>query len=156
MRGKRWGRMFCVAVLAGQVFLTPGTGAHAASPEYSEEPALSGVAAAIQMAQEEIQDPFRVRPEMPESVSPSETSPKVADEKILLQGIGFGQGGAYAVIGGEVYSKGEEKKGIKMIEARRSEVDILVDGQPRTLFLLEANELSKAQERRLTPAGHRD
>lgn len=94
------------------------------------------VSKAVQWAQEEIQDPFRVRSEL--SVSDPGSQEVSAGEKILLQGVGSGPRGAYALINGEMYALGEEKKGIKLVEARRGEADIWMNGELLTLSLVTA------------------
>jgi hypothetical protein len=114
-------------------------------PEYSHA-ATPGVDAAVQTAQQEIRDPFAV-PAV--STDAPATSAIGSEVKIDLQGIGFGSKDedAYAVIGGDVFHVGEEKRGIKLLEVRRHEVDILTSGGRGTYPLFPGQELAKAKER---------
>ena len=52
---------------------------------------------------------------------------------VHFEGISIGPAGAAALINGIVYHKGEQKAGIKVIQIRKREVDILINGVPRTL-----------------------
>ncbi len=109
---------------------------------------------AIGMAQEEVRDPFAMTFNMPppevtasktqSTTTASSASPEIA---VTLQGIGFGSKDAYAVIGGEVFFEGDEKKGIKLLEIRKREVDILVSGGKVTVPLFPDQELQKAKDR---------
>ena len=107
-----------------------------------------GIDGALQMAQEEIRDPFAIAPETEAAViaSPvsSATRPEVA---VVLQGIGFGSKDAYAIIGDDIYYIGDELNGIKLLEVRRREVDILVNGARMTVPLFQSEEVEKARER---------
>ncbi len=110
--------------------------------------ATPGIDSAIQMAQEEIRDPFaKAQPpevETPEDTPVAEAAPEVNAE---LQGIGFGSKDAYAVIGGEVFYNGDQKNGIKLLEVRRREVDILMNGGKVTISLFPDEALKMARER---------
>ncbi len=103
----------------------------------------------------DVEDPFAQRFDPDEVPTPG---PKPADGAAAvavppLEGIGLGGTDAYAIIGGSVYYKGEEKNGIKLLEARRGEVDIFVNGAPMVLPLFPKEELKKANERREKKGG---
>jgi type II secretory pathway component PulC len=108
-----------------------------------------GIDGALQVAQEEIRDPFVIAPETEAAVTAaasvsSAARPEVA---VVLQGIGFGSKDAYAVIGEDIYYIGDELNGIKLLEVRRREVDILVNGGRMTVPLYQGEEVEKAKER---------
>jgi hypothetical protein len=108
----------------------------------------SGMDSALRAAQEEIRDPFAIAPETEAAVIADPSSVAARPEVLaILQGIGFGSKDAYAVIGGDVYYIGDEKNGIKLLEVRRREVDILANGGRITVPLFEGPELKKARER---------
>lgn len=117
----------------------------------ASEDATSGIDSAIQMAQQEVRDPFVTNlPQVAETAAniPGPDSQAAAPEiKTDLQGIGFGSKDAYAVMGGEVFYKGDEKMGIKLLEVRRREVDILVNGGKVTVPLFPDQNLQKAKDR---------
>ena len=138
-----------VMILAGSFFvILPQLSAdEAALPEYSDQSSGAEVDRALQVAQTEVQDPFQVKFELPDSEAPDGGAVPPGNAGVSLQGIGLGEKKAYAVINGEVYSTGEEKKGIKMIEARKREVDILVDGEFRTVPLPFSEGVPKEQGR---------
>lgn len=96
---------------------------------------------------EDLQDPFQGKevavPNTPEVL---ESGPEVA---ALLQGIGVGAEESFVILNEEVYYTGEEKNGIKLLEVRRGEADILVGGTPRTVRLLDEQEIKKATKRQL-------
>jgi hypothetical protein len=102
--------------------------------------------ASIQSAQQEVQNPFARRFAPPEVKvqEPEKAAPVVV---AVLQGIGLGGKDGYAVIGDSVYHEGEEKNGIKLLEVKRGEVDIIANGVVRTLPLFPDGELKKARER---------
>jgi hypothetical protein len=106
----------------------------------------------IQNAQQEVQNPFARRFAPPEVKvqEPGRAAPAVV---AVLQGIGLGGKDGYAVIGDLVYHVGEEKNGIKLLEVKRGEVDIFVNGAVRTLPLFPDGELKKAQERQERETG---
>ena len=106
---------------------------------------VPGMNTSIQNAQQQVQDPFarRFAPAPPKA----QEQVRAAEVVAVLQGIGLGAKGAYAVIGDSVYYKGEEKNGIKLLELRRGEVDIFVNGATATLPLFPGEELKKAQAR---------
>jgi hypothetical protein len=112
---------------------------------------ISGIDSSLQTAQEEIRDPFKIAAETEAAVATTaaaasaSTRPEIA---IVLQGIGFGsKNEGYAVIGDDIYYKGEEINGIKLLEVRRREVDILVNGGKMTVPLFRGTEVAKARER---------
>ena len=118
------------------------------APLASEE-ATPGIDSAVQMAQQEVRDPFDnpADIEAPQGGTGA-VSPQAAPEvKVELQGIGFGSQDAYAVIGGEIFYAGDEKLGIKLLEVRRREVDILVNGGKRTIPLFQNEDLQRAKDR---------
>ena len=99
---------------------------------------------AVQMAQQEIRDPFAMAPEeIPEVVPEAASQEVAAEKKVVLQGIGLGRKGSYAVMEGEVFIKGDEKSGIKLLEVRKGEVDIVVNGREVTLSLFGDKGLEK-------------
>ncbi|MFH1800188.1 MAG: hypothetical protein ABH891_05010 [Candidatus Omnitrophota bacterium] len=108
----------------------------------------SGIDGALQLAQGEIRDPFAIAPETEAAVIAgpvaSAARPEVA---VVLEGIGFGSKDAYAVIGGDIYYIGDELNGIKLLEVRRREVDILVNGGRITVPLFQGEEVEKARKR---------
>ena len=105
-----------------------------------------GIDNAVQKAQQEVRDPFAMAPEAPAPAS-EDVSPAVSEIKVELQGIGSGSNGDYAVIGDEIFYKGVEKKGIKLLEVRRGEVDILVNGGRITVPLFAEQDLRRAKDR---------
>ena len=116
----------------------------------ASEETIPGIDSAVQMAQEEVRDPFAMAPEVKApTMAPVTQVPAAAGSEIKmeLQGIGFGSQDAYAVIGGEVFYKGDEKKGIKLLEVRRREVDILMNGGRVTVPLFPDQDLQRAKDR---------
>jgi len=109
------------------------------------EETTTGIDSAIVAAQREVRDPFAA-PDFSNApvVSTPVAGPAIAAE---LQGIGVGSKEAYAVIGGEVFYKGDEKKGIKLLEVRKREVDIQVNGGNVTVSLFPEQDLKKARAR---------
>ncbi len=110
-------------------------------------PATAGIDSAVQMAQEEVRDPFGspIDQGVPADIAGDTVGAPTI--KVDLQGIGFGSKDAYAVIGGEIFLVGEEKSGVKLLEVRRHEVDILVNGGIVTSTLFPDAELKKSRER---------
>lgn len=103
---------------------------------------------AIQMAQEEVRDPFaKALPEELENLPVLEAPEALPAVNIELQGIGLGSKNAYAIIGGEIFFRGETKNGIKLIEVRKREVDILVNGGKITVPLFDEMDLQRAKAR---------
>jgi len=125
---------------------------------YAAEPSPGGPSSASsastasddEMSQEEVRDPFgmgkvlEAEPPPPPVEVAKEDVPQV---KVDLEGIGLGSKGAYAIIGGDVFYKGDTKNGIKLVEVRRQEVDILVNGGERTVSLFPGQDLQKARDR---------
>jgi hypothetical protein len=122
------------------------------APEASV-PATPGVDSAVQMAQEEVRDPFGSPFDQNTPVDMTSASVDAPVIAVDLQGIGFGSKDAYAVIGGEVFLVGDEKQGIKLLEVRRHEVDILVNGGMSTFSLYPGPELKNTMERELGKRG---
>jgi hypothetical protein len=122
----------------------------AASSQSAVSPAPSvatpEIDSALRAAQEEVRDPFAIAPETEAAVLTPPVS-AVPTVTVVLQGIGFGSKDAYAIMGGDVYYIGDEKNGIKLLEVRRREVDILVNGGQITLPLFPGEELKKAKDR---------
>ena len=118
-------------------------------PEAPER-AMPEIAGAVEMAQQEVRDPF-ASPSASEEASTttpnSVVEMRAPDIKVELQGIGFGSQNAYAVIGGEVFYEGDEKNGIKLLEVRRGEVDILMSGGKVTVPLFPGDDLQKSKDR---------
>ena len=110
----------------------------------TSEESTAGIDNAVQLAQQEVRDPFAVAPEAETPLAPGMVGPEIA---VTLQGMGFGSKEAYAVIGGEVVYEGDEKKGIKLLEVRRHEVDILLNGGKVTIPLFPDQDLKKAKDR---------
>jgi|GEM_PF-1936381 len=109
----------------------------------------SGIDGALQMAQGEVRDPFAIAAETEAAVTTAApvaaTRPEVV---VVLQGIGFGSDDdGYAIIGDDIYYIGDEINGIKLLEVRRREVDILVNGGKMTVPLFRGEEVEKARER---------
>ena len=149
-RIKRWFFGFLLVLLWPSVFMlgAPATVSSKNAVSSASEEAIPGVDNAVQMAQQEIRDPFAKAPVPEAETSRAVVAQAVAPEiKVELQGIGFGSKEAYAVIGGEVFYEGDEKKGIKLVEVRRREVDILVSGGKITVPLFPDQELQKARNR---------
>ncbi len=143
--------LFLVVLLpSGLLFCAEDSLRDVASPEetvpVATDETTSGIDSAVRMAQEEVRDPFEVAPETEAAVSApvAAAGPEI---KVELQGIGFGSKDAYAVIGGDVYYIGDEKNGIKLLEVRRREVDILANGGKMTVPLFPDQELKKAKDR---------
>lgn len=113
-------------------------------------PSPAGVDAAVQMAQQEIKDPFATQFNINDIIAAPAAAPAAS---VQLEGIGLGGSEAYAVLGGEIYHLGEEKKGIKLIEARRGEVDISMNGETKTLRFVPEEELQKSKARQQGPGG---
>ena len=121
-----------------------------AIPEVSEIPeeTTPEVDSAVQVAQQEIRDPFELpSADAMSAHSGSAADMRVPDIKTELQGIGFGGRDAYAVIGGEIFYEGDDKNGIKLLEVRRGEVDILINGGKVTVSLFPAEDLQKSKDR---------
>jgi hypothetical protein len=73
-----------------------------------------------------------------------------------LEGLSMGMRGSRAVINGTVYKAGEEKLGIKVLEVRKKEVDILINQAiQRTLSMLpgETRDVPYAPEGTITSPG---
>lgn len=155
-KGTRYALGFFLAVLWPAALL-PGAQENpsdALSSEKISSPAVRGanptVSEALQTAQGEVRDPFSmVLPPEPEAPSQEAApAPVLPPEiKVELQGIGLGSKDAYAVIGGEVFYQGDEKKGIKLLEVRRREVDIEVSGAKVTIPLFPEEDLQRAKDR---------
>jgi len=139
------GLVFCVEELPQDVAPPQDVASPQEVVATAPDDTTPGIDSAVRMAQEEVRDPFAVAPETEAAVSaPVVTGPEVT---VVLQGIGFGSKDAYAVIGGDVYYIGDEKNGIKLLEVRRREVDILVNGGKMTVPLFPDESLKKAKER---------
>jgi hypothetical protein len=115
--------------------------------EYSGETTPPGIDAAVQASQQEVRDPFEDKFSAAAPIRNAQETMSGPPVQVLLQGIGMGAKGSYAVIDGEVFYAGEEKKGIKIIEVRRREVDIVVGGEPRTVLLFPKEALEGTQGR---------
>lgn len=110
-----------------------------------------GVGRAVQMAQEEVRDPFQTELAPAEEVEAGAPKGPEAVTKVNLQGIGFGSQDAYAVLNDDIYYLDEEKKGIKLLAVRRREVDVFVNGGPQTLRLIDEAEIKKSLEGKRKP-----
>ena len=129
--------------VAPGVSVAPATSGKATPGESAPaEGATPGVDSAVVAAQQEVRDPFASGSNVAASVP--QAGPAITVE---LQGIGFGSKDAYAVIGGEVFFTGEEKNGIKLVEVRRGEADIIVNGEPMTCLLFSDQGLKNVRER---------
>lgn len=124
------------------------TGSEPRSSSVPMEP-ISGIDTAIQKAQEEVRDPFAITAETKAAVTaaPVSAGPAAPVVAVVLEGIGFGSKDAYALIGGDVYYVGDEMNGIKLVEVRRREVDVLVNGGLITVPLFPKEELQKVKDR---------
>ena len=72
-----------------------------------------------------------------------------------LEGLSIGARGSRAVINGEVYKEGEEKLGIKVLQVRKKEVDILINqAVKRTLSMLpgETRDIPMTPEESANPS----
>lgn len=134
----------CSAEAASQ-----GSPLQAVADSEFNETATPGVDTAVQVAQQEIRDPFDAPPAegAPVSTAPATGAPALPDIKVELQGVGYGNRDAYAIINGEVLYEGDDKNGIKLLEVRRGEVDILMGGGKVTVPLFPGDELQKSKER---------
>ena len=84
---------------------------------------------------EDVRDPFKPKV----SYGQPAAQPGAASQQTItanLEGISISSKGAFAVISGELYEKGEEKLGIKVVQIRKREVDILINGVFTTLSML--------------------
>jgi hypothetical protein len=144
-----WIRIFCLVWCLG---LSPSfslwaeapdaqtseTNTEAAKPEVSKE----------QSPQAEPTQPPAAPPEKPvrdvfqSELRPLETQTSASPDQPVeiqtnLEGLSMAARGSRAVINGEVYKEGEEKLGIKVLEIRKKEVDILINQSiQRTLSML--------------------
>jgi hypothetical protein len=128
---------------------SPDAAGSPASPQAVTEP-VSGIDTAIQKSQEEIRDPFAITAETKAAVTAAPADAAAAEAPVVavvLEGIGFGVKDAYALIGGDVYYLGDEKNGIKLVEVRRREVDVLVNGGMMTVPLFPKEDLEKMRDR---------
>ena len=112
------------------------------------EKATPDVDHAVQQAQREIRDPFETPYAETKVLQDTSTQPAGAETPVELQGIGLGSRDAYAVIGGEVFYLEDQKNGIKLLEVRRREVDVLVNEVKMTVPLFPDDDLKKAKERK--------
>lgn len=133
-------------VLAAEEPSTEAVSEESVATPVTEDTAY-GIDSAVRVAQEEVRDPFSYAPPAPETATAVATGPAGPEIKVELQGIGFGSKDAYAVIGGEVFYKGDDKNGIKLLEVRRREVDVLVNGGQLTVPLFPTQELQNAKDR---------
>lgn len=111
---------------------TAATETAVASPNLAEE--------------KDLRDPFQT--DLPaQEVGPAPIG--VVGVDVLLQGIARGADSFYAILNGEVYYEGEEREGIKLLEVRKGEADILINGNIRTLKMLPEEEIKKATTQRV-------
>ncbi|MFA5105233.1 MAG: hypothetical protein WC527_08700 [Candidatus Margulisiibacteriota bacterium] len=153
----RWLFGFFLAVLWPSVFtLCAEEPSRDAAPSRdiassASEGTVSESGGAVQKTQQEVRDPFAMLPLPPCVETPKapdvEATVNIPEIKVELQGIGFGSKDAYAVIGDDVFYNGDEKKGIKLLEVRRREVDILVNGKKITVPLFQGEDLQKTRDR---------
>ena len=61
-----------------------------------------------------------------------------------LEGIGLGVEKSFAVINGLIYYEGEEKQGIKVTQIHKREVDILINGAPEKIGMIQREAESKS------------
>ena len=130
--------------------LNPEPAAVKQPKESAEAPA--GVDTAIRMAQEGVRDPFEnkiMEPSAAVNVVSAAAAQGPPPIPVDIQGIGLGPTSAYALLNGEIYYAGEEKGGIKLLEVRKGEVDILNNGTPQKLRMVSEEDIAKAQGRRL-------
>lgn len=104
---------------------------------------------AVRVAQEQVRDPFEINFDMQAPVTPNLVESNAPQIQATLQGIGSGEGDAYAIITGDVYYLGEEKKGIKLLEVHRGKVDVLINGVPEQLRLYPEEDLKRALKGRV-------
>ncbi len=106
-----------------------------------------GVGSAVQLAQEEVRDPFQSQ--LKSKTEVEEVAPKTEQStKVTLQGVGFGSKDAYAIINDDIYYPTEEKNGIKLLAVRKREADVLVNGAMQTLQLVDKESVRKSTEGR--------
>lgn len=86
-------------------------------------------------AEETVRDVFRTNIPSPGSNRPVPLG-QTPVVQTILQGIGMGHQGAFAIISGQIYHEGEEKQGIKVAQIRKQEVDIIVNGVASTLRMV--------------------
>jgi len=92
-------------------------------------------------------DPFQSKLPVVAAKSDQTTGPS---KPVLanLEGLSVGPKGAIAIIGGEVYKEGEEKKGIKVVKIRRQEADIIINGMANTLRMMPPGETDGVAQRK--------
>ena len=139
-----WLKGFCVVLC---VSILPSISAWADEPEAEDSPAKAEMAkqetpqspppqAVSPQPERPVRDPFESGLNPVETpVAPSPDQP--VEIQTILEGISISPRGARTVINGEVYKEGEDKKGIKIIQIRKKEVDILINQSiKRTLSML--------------------
>ena len=100
-----------------------------------------------------------VRDVFQSGVAPAATPVAASGEPVEIQtnleGLSIGAKGSRAVINGEVYKEGEDKLGIKVLQIRKKEVDILINqAVKRTLSMIpgETRDIPMAPEETSAPA----
>ena len=100
---------------------------------------LWAVSHSFAFGDEESRDPFQTNLlSSPEAPKQNSSTPEKASTQ--LEGIGIGPKKTFAIINGETYHEGEQKGGIKVVQVRRREVDILMYGAPMTLLMTPKDE----------------
>lgn len=79
----------------------------------------------------------------------------MSEVSVKLEGVGIGsrEQDAFALINGEVFYEGEEKQDIKLVQVRKQEVELLVNGMPKTVKLILEEEILKMQKRKEVRTG---
>ncbi len=100
-------------------------------------PILSGAAeeTVMEVIPEDMQDAFAPALRTPDNSATPMGLPVAVEMR--LEAVSIGPDKAAAVINGEVYTENEEKEGIKVVQIRRKEVDVILNGIQQTLTLLE-------------------
>ena len=109
--------------------------------------------------------PISSQPEQPvrdvfqSGITPAETQVAPSGQPVEIQtnleGLSIGARGSRVVINGEVYKEGEDKMGIKILQIRKKEVDILINQSiKRTLSMIpgETRDMPVLPEEASPPA----
>jgi hypothetical protein len=128
-----WGKGFCLAKLKQGIICLLFLAAVIAPSVFGEE--KSGD-----------RDPFKSKLPVV-AAKPIQTAGPSRPVMANLEGLSIGPKGSTAIIGGEVYKEGEEKKGIKVVKIRRQEADIIINGMPNTLRMMIPGEAEGVVQR---------
>ena len=116
-----------------------------------EQPApavpAENIPSAVPAVQEPERDPFAVPFDGRQMAGQTDSEMPVAVD-LKFEGVGIGPGDAFAVLNGDVYYEGEEKNRIKVVKVRKQEVELLVDGMPRTMKVAPEEEIKRLRNRK--------